>query len=289
MSTQEPTACSTVVVELADGYYALILRDDKPDIEFPNTWSFLSGATSGHEFPHQTAARELSEELALANGAPLQISLRFITSFRREDRPWTEHAYYAKIEAAMDDLIAYEGQRVGGFTLEELTELHLPPHQRCILDDFKLRQTTLRNNGGRLHMQIEDFYQVKPLGTEKDYTKLEQGFGFVLCEDSLQASLPVDDVAYIGVLTFEAEKPRGHHYHQLKVEKMVPLTGELECALQLVEDKSQQRSVTIKPGQYLQIQPGCIHTYTAHDADVLALEYAAEKFAENDTVTVDED
>ena len=42
-----------------------ILRDDRPDIPFPNTWDFPGGGREGAETPFQTMARETREEVAL--------------------------------------------------------------------------------------------------------------------------------------------------------------------------------------------------------------------------------
>lgn len=43
-----------------------ILRDDRPDIPFPNMWDFPGGGREGDETPFQTMARETLEEVALA-------------------------------------------------------------------------------------------------------------------------------------------------------------------------------------------------------------------------------
>lgn len=42
-----------------------ILRDDIPNIPFPNMWDFPGGGREGSETPDETIARELDEELGL--------------------------------------------------------------------------------------------------------------------------------------------------------------------------------------------------------------------------------
>lgn len=42
-----------------------ILRDDRPDIPWPNCWDFPGGGREGDETPFETAARELREEVGL--------------------------------------------------------------------------------------------------------------------------------------------------------------------------------------------------------------------------------
>lgn len=41
------------------------LRDDKPDIPFPNMWDFVGGGREGVETPEETLIREVREEVGL--------------------------------------------------------------------------------------------------------------------------------------------------------------------------------------------------------------------------------
>ena len=43
----------------------IILRDDKPDIAFPNMWDFPGGGREGDETPEETLLREVMEEVGL--------------------------------------------------------------------------------------------------------------------------------------------------------------------------------------------------------------------------------
>jgi 8-oxo-dGTP diphosphatase len=43
----------------------MILRDDKPDIPWPNLWDFPGGGREGDETPFETLAREVFEEVGL--------------------------------------------------------------------------------------------------------------------------------------------------------------------------------------------------------------------------------
>jgi 8-oxo-dGTP diphosphatase len=46
-------------------YYHLILRDDKPNIAFPNTWSPVTGGVEEDETYFQAIERELEEEIGV--------------------------------------------------------------------------------------------------------------------------------------------------------------------------------------------------------------------------------
>ncbi len=43
-----------------------ILRDNKPDIPYPNMWDVPGGAREGNELPRECALREVDEELSVA-------------------------------------------------------------------------------------------------------------------------------------------------------------------------------------------------------------------------------
>ncbi len=43
----------------------VMLRDDRPDIPYPNMWDFPGGGREGDETPEQTAIRETYEEIGL--------------------------------------------------------------------------------------------------------------------------------------------------------------------------------------------------------------------------------
>jgi len=53
------------LIVLDDGSYVLQLRDDKPDIWYPNHWGCFGGAVDAGEEPVEALRRELYEELEL--------------------------------------------------------------------------------------------------------------------------------------------------------------------------------------------------------------------------------
>lgn len=50
---------------LCDGRVLTILRDDKPDIPYPNTWDLPGGGREDDETPFDCVSREVLEELGL--------------------------------------------------------------------------------------------------------------------------------------------------------------------------------------------------------------------------------
>ena len=64
MRTTVQHSGAKVVLFLGDRLVS-ILRDDRPDIPYPNLWDLPGGGREGDETPFDTVARELREELGL--------------------------------------------------------------------------------------------------------------------------------------------------------------------------------------------------------------------------------
>jgi 8-oxo-dGTP pyrophosphatase MutT (NUDIX family) len=56
---------TVALLVLDDGRYLMQLRDNKPDIFFPNLWGLFGGAVDPGEDPETALRRELMEELSL--------------------------------------------------------------------------------------------------------------------------------------------------------------------------------------------------------------------------------
>lgn len=111
------------------------LRDDKPDIPYPNYWDLPGGGREGDESPVDCALRELQEEFGLT----LQPE-RFIIGKRFEksmNGPWPSYFYIGQITAAEIAAITFgdEGQRWQMMPMMEFLfhEQAVPAHQQRLL------------------------------------------------------------------------------------------------------------------------------------------------------------
>ncbi|AJE45174.1 NUDIX hydrolase [Celeribacter indicus] len=110
MSEPHPPFDGAKIAILRGEEVLVLLRDDRPDIPYPNHWDLPGGGREGLETPFQTAARELGEELSLA------ISPERVIYHREEaghsDPRLRVHFFVARWDELRDEMIALgdEGQ-----------------------------------------------------------------------------------------------------------------------------------------------------------------------------------
>jgi 8-oxo-dGTP diphosphatase len=116
------------------GRLLIYLRDDNPAIPFPNHWDFFGGHVENGETPEAALVREVKEELG--------IELEQWNFFRRyvctqgDAYPNVKYVYWARIEAAPEELTLYEGQRLKSLRIEERSTIRFANILGTILEDF---------------------------------------------------------------------------------------------------------------------------------------------------------
>ena len=110
------------------------LRDNKPEIPFPNHWDFFGGHVEEGETPEEALVREVREEI--------DVDLRQWVFFKRyvctegDAYPNIKYLYWAKIDRIAEELTLYEGQRLMSITPEQRHELKFANILGGILEDF---------------------------------------------------------------------------------------------------------------------------------------------------------
>ena len=116
------------------GKLLIYLRDDKPEIPFPNHWDLFGGHLEQGESPEQALVREVREELG--------VELKQWQFFRRYEclagdaYPNIKFIYYAVIGSLADELRLYEGQRLASIGVEERFNYNFANILGSILEDF---------------------------------------------------------------------------------------------------------------------------------------------------------
>jgi 8-oxo-dGTP diphosphatase len=112
----------------------IYLRDNKPDIPFPNHWDFFGGHIEAGEAPEEALVREVREELGIE-----LTQWRFFRQYlctEGDAYPNVKYLYWAKIDTTAEELTLYEGQRLMGITPKQRRTLKFANILGQILEDF---------------------------------------------------------------------------------------------------------------------------------------------------------
>ena len=110
------------------------LRDNKPDIPFPNHWDFFGGHVEEGETPEEALVREVKEEIS--------VDLKQWVLFKRyvctdgDAYPNIKYVYWAKFDKFAEELTVYEGQRLKAIAAEQRSELKFANILGQVLEDF---------------------------------------------------------------------------------------------------------------------------------------------------------
>jgi 8-oxo-dGTP diphosphatase len=116
------------------GRLLVYLRDDRPEIPFPNHWDLFGGHLEAGETPEQALVREVREELG--------ITLKEWQFFRRFDcavgdaYPNVKHIYWAAIPEEPEELTLHEGQRLKSITMAQRKTIKFANILGGIVDEF---------------------------------------------------------------------------------------------------------------------------------------------------------
>ncbi|EKD25629.1 MAG: hypothetical protein ACD_80C00011G0016 [uncultured bacterium (gcode 4)] len=102
----------------------LLLRDNKPNIPFPNTWDMIGWHVEDDETFEEALVREVQEEIEI------DLKQQEYTFFREYFCPSTKdayenikHIYYGKINIPVEEIRLHEWQRVQYFDYDEIMGL----------------------------------------------------------------------------------------------------------------------------------------------------------------------
>ncbi|MGW4241162.1 NUDIX hydrolase [Nocardia sp. NPDC004722] len=123
---------ANVILRNSFGQVLLFLRDDKPEIPFPNMWALLGGHVEAGETPLQCLIREIDEELGV------RLDSDAITPVCSRMRPWgmLEHTFTTVLDLDLDVIEQTEGQDLAWFSEADIAEMVLGFEENDLLADF---------------------------------------------------------------------------------------------------------------------------------------------------------
>lgn len=111
---------AAAIIYLPNGAYVMQLRDDRPDIWYPDHWGCFGGAVDGDETPEQALLRELHEELGFRPR-----TFRLFSSHATTIEPIGLTTVRHYFEVAVDEeefqaMVVREGQGCGLLTSDDI-------------------------------------------------------------------------------------------------------------------------------------------------------------------------
>jgi len=108
----------------------LLLRDNKPEIPFPNQWDIPGGEIEQGETPDLTIRREMNEEMGLDNLSDIKL----FKIYRTDNL--TDFIFWKKLDLNVDEIILNEGQRIKYFSRDKIRELKLAFDYNLVIEEF---------------------------------------------------------------------------------------------------------------------------------------------------------
>jgi 8-oxo-dGTP diphosphatase len=107
----------------------LFLRDDKPDLPYPNMWDVPGGHVEPDETPEECIVREMKEEM--------DINLKdFSLLCEKEFDDRIEYTFWKKQNLEIEKINLLEGQCLKWFTRQETAETELAYGFNEIVEEF---------------------------------------------------------------------------------------------------------------------------------------------------------
>ncbi len=108
----------------------LLLRDDKPEIPFPNMWDIPGGKVEVNETPEVAIRREMDEELGLNDLGKFKL-FKIITSEKI-----TDYIFWKRLDLIPSKIDLKEGQCIEYFDLEKIKKNKLAFNYNIVLEEF---------------------------------------------------------------------------------------------------------------------------------------------------------
>lgn len=113
------------IILFRNNKFLLQLRDNKPNIDYPNTWSLVGGYIEPNETSEEAIIREVEEEISLKLEKVDLVSSKIKTE--DDNVEFEENIFSAELPCSIDRLNLNEGREIKLFALKELDKINIRP------------------------------------------------------------------------------------------------------------------------------------------------------------------
>lgn len=128
---------SQVILQNLEGKFLVYLRDNNPEIPFPNHWDLIGGHVEKRETPLDALKREMMEEIELSPS-----DLRTFSFWKKyvcvegDVSPNVKYIFQGVLTKPIEEIVLHEGQYLRYVSESELSELNFANIMGKILQDF---------------------------------------------------------------------------------------------------------------------------------------------------------
>jgi 8-oxo-dGTP diphosphatase len=125
---------AAIILENDNGEFLLYLRDNKPDIPFPDYWDLIGGHVEEGETPEQALVREVKEELDMdLKEYAFYKKYECLTGDAYEN---IKYIYTGKINLPIEEVTLLEGVRPQYFSRAEIPNVKFANILKSIVMDY---------------------------------------------------------------------------------------------------------------------------------------------------------
>jgi len=128
---------SQIILQNLQGEYLVYLRDNNPEIPFPNHWDLIGGHVEKRETPLEALKREMIEEIEFDSNNLRNFSFwKKYVCIEGDVTPNMKYIFQGVINKPINEIPLNEGQYLRFVNQEELIELNFANVMGKIIRDF---------------------------------------------------------------------------------------------------------------------------------------------------------